>query len=182
MEKKTNILLYFFVAVALISLLGFFNTYLKFFPSFSKFPFLIHIHFFAFMAWPVLFIIQPILIKKKKIPGHRKLGKLSYFLAPILLTTIVLLFIQQIKREIAMPENFAHITAFIFLIDVVSFSTYFTLAMVKRHNIRWQCSLFNCRHIGSVKSGVSAIATSNDTRARDNRSRFLTVCYIYFYN
>ena len=119
MEKQINTLLYFFIFVVLISTIGFFNSYLKFFPDFNKFPYVIHIHFLAFATWFLLLITQPILIKRKKIKLHRKIGKLSYFLAPILVVTIVILATNQIQREILLAGNNAEITAFITLIDIV---------------------------------------------------------------
>src|SRR5690554_1161174 len=135
MEKRINLLLYFFIFVVLISLLGFFNTYLKFFPDLNKFPIIIHIHFLAFVAWFSLLIIQPILIKRNKINLHRKIGKLSYFLAIVLVITILILAYNQISREIVLPQNSAAITAFIALIDIVSFSLFYIIAMTKSKNL-----------------------------------------------
>lgn len=157
MEKKINILLYFFIFVVLISLAGFFNSYLKFFPDFSKFPFVIHVHFLAFSTWFLLFIIQPILIKRKKVNLHRIIGKLSYFLAPILVVTIAILANNQIKREIISPKNSATVTAFIALIDILSFSIYYIIAMVKSNNIRWHVAFLIASTLVVLNPGLSRL-------------------------
>ena len=157
MEKKINILLYFFVFVVLISLAGFFNSYLKFFPEFSKFPFIIHIHFLAFVAWFILLIIQPILQKRKKVNLHRKVGKLSFFLAPVLVLTIMILANNQIRREIVMLENNAAITAFIALIDIVSFSLFFIIAMTKSKNMRWHVAFLIAATLVVLNPGLSRL-------------------------
>ena len=157
MEKKINILIYFFVFVVLISLAGFFNSYLKFFPEFSKFPFIIHIHFLAFVAWFILLIIQPILQKRKKVNLHRKVGKLSFFLAPVLVLTIMILANNQIRREIVMLENNAAITAFIALIDIVSFSLFFIIAMTKSKNMRWHVAFLIAATLVVLNPGLSRL-------------------------
>lgn len=157
MENKINILLYFFVFVVLISFAGFFNTYLKFFPDFNQFPYVIHVHFLAFAAWLLLLIIQPILIKKKKIKLHRKVGKLSYVLAPILVATIVILSNIQIRREILLPDNNANVTAFIALIDIVSFSGYYLIAMIKSKNTRWHVAFLIAATLVILNPGLSRL-------------------------
>lgn len=157
MENKINILLFFFVFVVIISLAGFFNSYLKFFPDFSKFPAVIHIHFLAFSAWFLLLITQPILIKTKKINLHRKVGKLSYFLAPVLVVTIAILANNQIRREILLPDNSAPVTAFIALIDIISFSLYYIIAMTKSNNTRWHVAFLIAATLVVLNPGLSRL-------------------------
>lgn len=157
MEKRINLLLYFFIFVVLISLLGFFNTYLKFFPDLNKFPIIIHIHFLAFVAWFSLLIIQPILIKRNKINLHRKIGKLSYFLAIVLVITILILAYNQISREIVLPQNSAAITAFIALIDIVSFSLFYIIAMTKSKNLRWHIAFLMAATLVVLNPGLSRL-------------------------
>ncbi len=157
MEKKINILLFFFVFVVLISLAGFFNSYLKFFPDFRKFPFAIHIHFLAFVIWFLLLVTQPILIKRKKISIHRKIGKLSYFIAPVLVITIFILANNQISREIKLPENNAAVTAFIALIDIVLFSLFYIIAMTKSKNIRWHVAFLIAATLVVLNPGLSRL-------------------------
>ena len=157
MEKKIDILLYFFIFVVLISLVGFFNSYLKFFPDYNKFPYIIHVHFLAFATWFLLLIIQPILIKRRKSSLHRKVGKLSYSLAPVLVVTIVILAAHQIRREILLPENDVETTAFIALIDVVSFSAYYIIAMANSKNMKWHVAFLIAATLVVLNPGLSRL-------------------------
>ncbi len=157
LNRRTNISLLFFIAVAVISMAGFFNSYLKFFPDFERFPFIIHIHFFAFSIWFALLIIQPILIRKKKFALHRKLGKVSYFIAPLLVATIAILVKKQIQRELLNSETGAAVTAFVGIIDIVSFSTYYVIAMINSSNTRWHIAFIVAATIVVLNPGLSRL-------------------------
>lgn len=157
MEKKINLVLLFFSFVVVVSVIGFFNSYLKFFPDFSRFPFVIHFHFSAFTAWFLLLIAQPILIKRKKVDLHKRVGKLTYFLAPILVVTILILAGDQVKREVLLPESNAHITAFVALIDVVLFSLFYIIAMTKSKNFRWHVAFLIAATLVVLNPGLSRL-------------------------
>ena len=66
-----------------LTLVGFYPTY------FSQFiagvPSIYHIHAFFMTLWIVLAVLQPYLIYKKKTKQHKFLGKLSYFIMPLVL-------------------------------------------------------------------------------------------------
>jgi hypothetical protein len=137
MERNYKTLITFFVAVSVISMLGFFTSYLSAFPQYGKFPVVIHIHFIAFLCWLALTIIQPVLIKKKNFSLHRKLGTFSYFIAPVMVVTMAILIITKVKRLLLNSPDDAIVEAFIGLLDVVSFTTYYIVAMLNRRNVRW---------------------------------------------
>lgn len=137
MEKRNKILIILFALIIVISLSGFYKSYLSYFPDFSKFQTIIHLHFLAFLGWFALIILQPILIMQKKINLHHKLGKFSYFLAPILVITILLLTREKILREIIVSKEDASLTAFIGLMDAISFSVFYLIAMINKRNLRW---------------------------------------------
>lgn len=157
MEKKINTLLLFFVFVVLISLVGFFKSYLTFFPEFNRFPFVIHLHFLAFVSWFSLLIIQPILIKRKNLLLHRKVGKLSYLVAPVLLITIMILVTKQVQRELQLPNNQAATTAFIGLIDILSFSLFYSIAMFNSRNTRWHVAFLMASTLVVLNPGLSRL-------------------------
>ncbi len=73
---------YYFLAILVIVLLGFFQSYLAFVPR--TIPIWAHLQFASFLLWFALLIAQPFLIKLKRSRLHRKLGKASYFLIPVL--------------------------------------------------------------------------------------------------
>lgn len=68
--------------------IGFHATYIKHFPEFTKFNWIHHIHGALMGAWVLLLVVQPVLIYHKRFTTHRFLGKLTYVLAPIIMTSM----------------------------------------------------------------------------------------------
>lgn len=157
METKNKILILFFIAVVAISLSGFFNSYIRFLPNADRFALVIHIHFFAFLCWFALLIAQPMLIKQKKYQLHRKIGKLSYFIAPVLVLTILILVTGQTKREMKISEERAAISAFIGLLDALSFSVYYLIAMYNRKKLRWHVAFIIAATLIILNPGMSRL-------------------------
>ena len=80
----------FFIVFFLCAIVGFWNSY--FTKIFDQENYRMHTHGMALILWLVMLIIQPYLIRTKKVKLHRMLGKFSYLLVPILvLTTLDLL-------------------------------------------------------------------------------------------
>jgi hypothetical protein len=89
MEKSlNNRLIYFFVAIFVITNLGFYKTYLIYFPKFEGFPWVYHVHGMLAMAWVLMLIAQAYLIRAKKYDLHRLIGKLSYIVMPLFLISL----------------------------------------------------------------------------------------------
>lgn len=157
MEKKYKFLISFFVAVMLISLAGFYSSYWSKFPRFSEFQNLVHVHFVAFSFWLFLIVIQPILIIRKKYKLHRRLGKFSYVLAPILVFTIILLSLGKFLREFSVDENAAAMTAFIAFVDISSFSTFYLVSVLKKSNLRWHVAFIIAATLIVLNPGLSRL-------------------------
>lgn len=75
----------FFTGVTLFLFLGFFFTY---FLNFSQFKWIHHAHGTLFFVWMFIMIAQPLLVVYHKQSIHRFIGKLSYFIFPLLLLSI----------------------------------------------------------------------------------------------
>jgi hypothetical protein len=65
----------------LLVVAGFYSSYFTIFFE-PKEP-IIHVHFALMSLWIILLIVQPFLIKFKRLRLHRLLGKCSYFLFPL---------------------------------------------------------------------------------------------------
>lgn len=92
MEKSYNIyhnLGYWFLLLILLVLGGFYSSYFLLF--FQPTPSIIHIHFILMTLWIIMLIVQPFLIKYKKVAIHRKLGQISFILVPLVLTSSFLM-------------------------------------------------------------------------------------------
>jgi len=68
--------------------IGFFKTYIQFFPRFEGFRYVQHFHGAMMMGWLVMLLVQPILILAGKFELHRLLGRASFLLAPLVLVSM----------------------------------------------------------------------------------------------
>jgi uncharacterized membrane protein YozB (DUF420 family) len=126
MEKAYKNLGYFFILLIPLTFLAFFKTYFNQFPTFEKniTPF-IHLHAIIASIWIILLIVQPILITKRKNDLHKRIGKFSYIIFPLL----ILSFIPQMIRII----NSDHpIVLFFPLADSLMLTLCYALAIYHR--------------------------------------------------
>jgi hypothetical protein len=79
------------VLLIIIVQLGFYKTYLQFFPQFNGFHFVQHFHGAMMIAWLLMLLVQPILIRTGNFKLHRLAGKASYLLAPLVLMSMYLI-------------------------------------------------------------------------------------------
>ncbi len=91
MEKIYKNSHYLFIAVLLMAIAGFWKSYFGKIPSFNGVSGLMHFHAVMVLSWLGVLIAQPILILNKKIELHRKIGRISYFVVPMLVLSIILL-------------------------------------------------------------------------------------------
>jgi hypothetical protein len=89
---------YWFLAFIGLSFAAFYTTY--FIRIFEPTPAIIHIHFALMVFWLGMLILQPFLIKYKKLHLHRLLGRASYVLVPLVLITGFLLARNEYYRKV----------------------------------------------------------------------------------
>jgi hypothetical protein len=77
-------------AVVVLAFLGFYPTYFGLFPAFAGTSASIHFHVATLLLWLALAVVQPALVRRRNIALHRRLGKLSYGLLPLLCLGFVL--------------------------------------------------------------------------------------------
>jgi hypothetical protein len=83
---------YYLTGLIVLVLLGFWPSYFsKFLDGTANFSNYFHFHATVLIVWMALLIIQPILIRKKKIKIHRLIGIASYFIIPLIFLSIILL-------------------------------------------------------------------------------------------
>lgn len=86
----TDRLIYFFIFLLLISIGGFYKTYLVKFPNFDGFTWAHHFHGAVMLTWVLMLIAQPIFIRTKNFWLHSIVGKASYFVFPLLILSFFL--------------------------------------------------------------------------------------------
>jgi hypothetical protein len=90
---------YWFLLFIVLAFAGFYHTYFTKLLD-IKTP-IIHIHFLLMGLWILMLVVQPFLIKYKKLGSHRLLGKISYILVPLVLLSAWLLARSEYHRKIA---------------------------------------------------------------------------------
>lgn len=142
MEKNYKTLVALFFGMMLISILGFYNSYFQFFPVFENVPFFTHIHFIIFLSWFAILIWQPLLIQQRNYALHRKVGRFSYFLAPIMVVSILIMVKINIAKNLSISKAQAGIATAGALLDVVSFSVFYIYSILNRNRVR--------RHVAGI--------------------------------
>jgi hypothetical protein len=126
MEKTYRYLGHFMLLLIPLIFAGFYKTYIEQIPNFGeRINLFIHIHAAIASVWISMLIAQPFLILNKKFALHRTIGKISYFVFPLL----ILSFIPQILRNI----NEGHLkSAFFPIADSLLLISFYSLAIYNR--------------------------------------------------
>lgn len=116
----------YFIVFFLFMMWGFWFTY--FTKILDQANYRMHLHGAALILWCLLLIIQPLLVRSKKVQLHKKIGKLSYIIVPFLLFSTVDLLKYRLPGSVILSnlENF-----FIALVlnALVSFLIFYGLAI-----------------------------------------------------
>jgi heme exporter protein D len=125
---------YYAVGLLILALLGFWPTYFsKFFDGTGNFNFYYHFHFAMASLWIALLILQPILIKKKKLLTHKFIGKLSFIILPFFLVSVILLKHYIIGGEVT--EGLGA-SLWLQLKDLVIIVIMFVIAMINKRKMK----------------------------------------------
>lgn len=134
--------------------IGFFKTYIQHFPGFeeytaghggTKYNAIMHFHGIIMMGWVWMLLLQPILILKGKMKLHRRIGSLSYVLAPLVLFSLYLANRDQYYGVAAQQGQAAAIAGVaLTLPEALFFAMLYSLAIFYRHqpamHMRFMCS------------------------------------------
>ena len=123
---------YYFPALIVLGLAGFWPSYFsKFFDGSSNSNLYFHFHVVIVFCWLLALVAQPILIKKRKLRLHKRLGKLSYLIVPLLYISVILL---THSRHTIEDYDLAF-AVFIPFKDLLIFTTAYFIAIKYRHNM-----------------------------------------------
>lgn len=102
----------FFIGLLITSIIAFWPTY---YAVFFSSEFYIHLHAFFAVLWFGMLIVQPYLIRSRQLDLHRLVGKFSYFVAPLVVISIVLLAHNRLTLA---PESFYPFQTFILYLQI----------------------------------------------------------------
>jgi hypothetical protein len=90
MGRTYKYLGYFLFLLIPLIFAGFYKPYFKPFPNFGEnIDAYFHIQAIIAATWVAILIVQPFLIVNKKVAIHRAVGKLSYFVFPLLIISFI---------------------------------------------------------------------------------------------
>jgi hypothetical protein len=125
---------YYFIGLVAIMFLGFWPTYFsKYFDGTANFNLYFHFHFMMASLWIGLLIVQPLLIKKKKLAIHKQIGKFSFIILPLFIISVILLKHHQIEGKVT--EGLGA-SLWLQLKDIIVISVMYTIAIVNKHTIQ----------------------------------------------
>lgn len=107
---------------------AFYSSYFQHFPTFSaRIQWFDHVHAVIASAWILTLIIQPMLASRKKFELHRKIGRLSYFIFPLLILSFI-------PREIILIASDEPKNLFFPLADTLVMIPLYLLAIYNKRN------------------------------------------------
>jgi hypothetical protein len=148
MERQYKYLGYFFLVFILFVALGFYYPYFSLFPEFKSVTFTTHIHATALFLCVMILITQPFLIACKKFSAHRILGRITYFLMPVIIISSIGVLRQQyfegIEQKMSPSASFK--TLFTSAAELVSIIIYYSMAVynIKKSNAAWHMRYMIC--------------------------------------
>lgn len=112
---------------------GFYHPYTSQFPHFKDKTNLIHIHGALLMTWMLLLIAQPLLIRAGKAHLHRKIGKVSFVLGPLIIISLFLIGRGgYLRGQGQVPEYMMLDFIVLDMRGFISFAIFWAMAMIYR--------------------------------------------------
>ncbi|ULQ57117.1 hypothetical protein KJS94_02760 [Flavihumibacter rivuli] len=119
----------YFIVFFILMLWAFWTTY--FTKLFHQENYRMHLHGVTLILWCLMLIVQPYLIRAKKVNIHRKIGKLSYLLVPLILLTSLDLLKYRLSQTTALTNTNFYAVALV-LNALVIFVILYGLAIYNR--------------------------------------------------
>jgi hypothetical protein len=136
-ERQYKNLGYFLIVLVALVAVGFYKPYFALIPNFdpSITP-LVQVHAILLMSFVALLVAQPLLIRYRKKGLHKSLGKLTYFLMPLLVASCVGVILKEYDEalrsgsvEAALRSIFSDVAQLLLLVF------FYLLAILNRHNV-----------------------------------------------
>jgi hypothetical protein len=138
MERQYKNLGYFLLILVALVAVGFYKPYFALIPHFDAgITPLVQVHAILLMSFVALLVAQPLLIRYKRRELHRSLGKLTYFLMPVLVASCVGVILKEYGEglsrfasvETALRSIFSDVAQLLLLV------IFYLLAILNRRNV-----------------------------------------------
>lgn len=123
--------IWFTLAMA-VTITGFFKSFIS---KISETDLVHHFHGITAGGWILLLIIQPFLHSRNKMGTHRKLGKISFLLSPLLVISGIMMMRLMLSREGGL-NPLTYMISFLDVIILTQFVFFYAAAIKYRYNMQ----------------------------------------------
>lgn len=131
-----------FAGLLLLSIVTFWPTYVSLPPSANS-PYT-HVHAFLAVMWMLLLIVQPWLVRSGRLRTHRRIGRLSWILAPVFVIAVILLAHHRIKGLEGPAYDIQTYVLWLQFSIITVFSLSYALAMFHRKDMAYHARFMVC--------------------------------------
>jgi len=125
---------FWFAGLLLLSFLGFWPSYFS--PRASSATFAQHFHAVAMLIWVLMLIVQPWLIRSRRRDIHRRVGRLSFVFAPLVVISALYVVLDNLAK---LPQPYPPIGLSFFWLGLASalyFALVYSLAIINRRDMQ----------------------------------------------
>jgi hypothetical protein len=125
---------YLLLLLPLVVIAGFWIPYFSEIPRFEpSITTAVHVHALLLFAWVALLVIQPLAIRSSSIALHRILGKVSYFLMPLVVISAIAMLRKEYLEHLAngMIVVAARSAEYLSSFQVTLFAAFYCLAVAR---------------------------------------------------
>lgn len=150
MEKKEQVFysrayIYFGIAF-LATVAGFWPSY---FSRLGELSAAHHFHGISATLWMLLLVVQPLLYKMGKIDLHRKTGRISFLLVPLIVIGGLIMVHMMLNNE-NYPPGLPYKLAFIDFFVIITFVMFFVLAIKNVRDTQYHARYMACTIFGPL--------------------------------
>jgi len=162
MESGYKNVIWLFVVIFSMVVLGFFKTYFGLFPSFNHVTLIQHIHGLLFTTWFVLLFIQPLLIRYGKYKAHRIIGRFTYFLVPCIIISIHFIAREAYLNAVAahLPQHDILAGMYFPTYQIFDFFVLYLLAIINKNRTPYHMRYIIATSLAIVGAGLRRVFTN----------------------
>jgi uncharacterized membrane protein YozB (DUF420 family) len=137
-ERQYKNLGYFLLILVAFVAAGFYKPYFSLIPSFdASITPLVQTHAILLMSFVALLVVQPLLIRNRQRELHKSLGRLTYFLMPLLVASCVGVIFKEYDEAFSQSASagFALRSIFSDAAQVFLLAGFYLLAVLHRRNV-----------------------------------------------
>jgi hypothetical protein len=137
----------YFLAVMVITIVAFFPSY---FNRLGQTDAAHHLHGITASLWLLMLVVQPFLYARGLLQWHRRLGKFSFVLAPLIVLSALIMIRSMLQAREVYPPLIPYQLAFIDFFTLLLFIYFYAQAIIHRKKIHLHSRFLVCTVLGPL--------------------------------